>query len=451
MATTTIHSASAGGHTQAAEPSFRAGKKRLLYMPGQLILRFHDQAAPAITLASFRSGARATSARAGSAPESVMALLKHMRDNLGLKDIVPLFTPTPVEGAPRPGRAAATAAPTSGQDGLEGYGVVTVKSKDIPDDLLRTMQQDKAIDLVERMPARWLSASAPDPQLNYQWGLRAIRWFQAKRPSASRISVAILDTGVDMNHPDLKGAVSVYQHFGFSGEDIIGHGTHVAGIIGALVNNGVGVAGVADCAMKVWKIFGDKPYQGDYYVDGTVYLQALYQVLQSDARVLNLSIGGGGSSKTEANLFNRLHKRGVFVAAAMGNEYQDGNPTSYPAAYKGVYAIGATDETGRRAPFSNTGRHIFISAPGTNILSTLPLKSSPARDETGYAAWSGTSMATPHVAGAAALIQARNPGFSPRDVAGKLETTAAKLKPMGKKSFTWEFGYGLINLQSALI
>ena len=83
----------------------------------------------------------------------------------------------------------------------------------------------------------------------------------------------------------------------------------------------------------------------------------------------------------------------------MGNEYEDGNPTEYPASYPNVIAVGAINEASNRAPFSNTGNHIALAAPGTNILSTLPMKQSVARkaEDTRYAAWSGTSMATPHV------------------------------------------------------
>lgn len=463
MAATSARSTS-GGPTRTALPSFGAPKKHLTYIPSQLILRFRDQTALDPSLLASSSVARAAArpgpgfrgaVMAAGLSESVMAPLRHMRDNLGLKGIVPLFTPAPVRGAGRlaaASRPAAVGAPRmmdEAEESLQGYSVVTVRAKEISDDLVKTMKRDRAIEIVERMPARWLAA-APDPQLNCQWGLRAIRWFQAKRPSAAKIGVAVLDTGVDMSHPDLKQAVSFYQHFGFSGKDIVGHGTHVSGIIGALVNNGVGVAGVANCDLMVWKIFGDKPDLGDYYVDGTTYLQALYQVLQSEARVVNLSIGGGASSQTEAMLFNRLYEKGVFVVAAMGNEYEDGNPISYPAAYKGVHAVGATDEAGRRAPFSNTGRHIFISAPGANILSTLPMKSSVARVEMEYASWNGTSMAAPYVAGAAALVRAKNPQYGPADVAEKLKASATKLKPMGKKAYTSQFGHGLLNLESAL-
>jgi subtilisin family serine protease len=117
-----------------------------------------------------------------------------------------------------------------------------------------------------------------------------------------------------------------------------------------------------------------------------------------------------------------------------------------------VVAVAATDEGNRRAGFSNTGRHVALSAPGTNILSTLPTKPSAYRGaaETEYAAWSGTSMAAPHVAAAAALILAADPTLTPAQVTARLRKTAARLPPMKRRSWTKEYGSGLLDLAAAL-
>jgi subtilisin family serine protease len=140
---------------------------------------------------------------------------------------------------------------------------------------------------------------------------------------------------------------------------------------------------------------------------------------------------------------------GIVVCAAMGNEYEEGNPVEYPGAFSGVVAVGAVDEVGRRAYFSNTGRHIDVVAPGVNILSTLPMK--PTSDgEKEYAAWDGTSMATPYVAGLAALLRAKRPSWSGKQIADRLRRTARKLSTMRRKSFTPSYGHGLIDVEKAL-
>jgi subtilisin family serine protease len=132
----------------------------------------------------------------------------------------------------------------------------------------------------------------------------------------------------------------------------------------------------------------------------------------------------------------------------MGNEHDHGNPVEYPAAYDHVFAVGAVAETNHRSPFSNTGPHIGIAAPGSNVLSTLPTKASPYRPDTRYASWSGTSMATPHVAAAAALVAAQHPDWTPADTKEHLRATAAKVADMDGKSFTDEFGSGLLDIAS---
>jgi subtilisin family serine protease len=292
-----------------------------------------------------------------------------------------------------------------------------------------------------------------DPMANRQWGLRAVHWFGLdKLPDARKVPVAVLDTGVDATHPDVR--VSTYHHEGASAEDIVGHGTHVTGIICAAADNKVGMTGICSCHLSVWKIFGDKPASdGEYYVDELMYQRALNAARNAGTRVVNLSISGTTFTKTEELLIRRLISSGCVVVAAMGNEYQRGNPIEYPGAYDGVIAIGAITEANRRASFSNTGAHIGLCAPGTNILSTLPMKASAYRtkDETAYAAWSGTSMATPHVAAAAALLLSKKPELTPAQVGKRLEETAARLPAMAAKvKRTKAFGYGLLDLVAAL-
>ena len=267
------------------------------------------------------------------------------------------------------------------------------------------------------------------------------------------MKVAVLDTGIDAKHPDLKSVPTFYDHDGQGAKDIVGHGTHVAGIIGALTDNAVGISGIAKCDLSVWKIFPDDPApDGEFYVDQIAYLRALNACRTAGIRVVNLSIGGFHPDPTEQTVFKLLIDTGCLVVAAMGNEYEDGNPTEYPAAYEDVLAVGATNESDRRAYFSNTGSHIGLAAPGMNILSTLPMQKSIVRDEddTKYAAWNGTSMATPHVVAAAALVIAKHPSWDGVRVATRLTRTAKTVPQMGGRSRTNALGAGLLDLKRAL-
>jgi hypothetical protein len=420
--------------------------RHLSYIPGTFIVRF----APKPVRAAAAEPARLAMA-ARALPSAVTGPLDWLRRNAGLKEVVPLFAEKVPRAAPGEAhRVAAVASVVHAEEELAGFALMRLDPRKPVAALLRKLSGAKGITLAEAMPARWIQAEA-DPFINRQWGLRAIRWFQARRPDAEALTVAVIDTGVDEGHPDLQGVVRAYHHRGLKAADVVGHGTHVSGTIAALVDNDQGIAGVARTRLEVWKVFPDEPEQGDFYVDGERYLQALNAVRRSGARVLNLSLGGTQRSETEAILFRQLDAARIVVAAAMGNAGEEGNPTMYPAAYPGVLAVGAVAESLRRASFSNTGRHIGISAPGVNILSTLPTRPAPPyRSESEYASWSGTSMATPHVAGAAALVLARNTGWTAQQAKDRLRGTATKVAGMRGRPWTPSYGDGLLNVEAAL-
>jgi subtilisin family serine protease len=433
-------------------PTFgRPAAKRLELLPGRILVRVREEA-----VRPHVGAAPVTAAAAKLLPESVTEAFDFLRREAGARDVEPLFASPRgrVVGGALGARIAVAASVAEAPEDLAGLVVVHVPEKNVTKTLLRKVESARGVEYAEPMPARWLlapaAADAPDPFRNRQWGLRAIHWFDASLPDASDVLAAVADTGVDERHPDLARAIDGYHHTGLSAKDIVGHGTHVCGILGAVANDGVGIAGVSNARIGVWKIFGDAPVSGEFYVDGTRFLRALGDIAQSGAKALNLSIGGTASSRTEQLLFDRLERFGVTVAAAMGNEYEDGNPVEYPAAYKGVLAVGATTEANRRAPFSNTGRHIALAAPGVNILSTLPTTRSTYRPETNYASWSGTSMATPHVTGAAALLAAQNPTWTPADVKRRLKASAATLPEMGGARRTNSVGEGLLDLAAGL-
>lgn len=436
-------------------PTFEAPAKEPEFLPGQLIVRVHPDAVrphlPAPTTALTREDAQLL-------PDSVSRPLDYLQEHAGLRQVEALFSPRGEEvasGLPtraeRNRLAVLSSVANSPSEQLEGFAVISLPERRRTPELMRKLQAAKAVDLVEQMPARWLLAAQADPIRNLQWGLRAVKWFDKQVPAAADVLVGVLDTGVDELHPDLRATVAAYDTGPYGKEDIVGHGTHVCGVVAAAANNRAGVAGIAGCKLAVWKIFPDTPApDGNFYVDGVTYLRALEALAGSGARVVNLSIGGRAHSLTEELLFRRLADAEVTAVAAMGNEYLRGNATSYPAAYSSVFSVGSIAETRSRSAFSSTGKHIDLVAPGSNILSTLPRRRSKWRSEVGYACWSGTSMATPHVAGAAALIVARRPRWTSDQVKERLRGTAATLPGMGRQAWTLEYGAGLLDVRKAV-
>jgi Subtilase family len=433
--------------------------KRLEFMPGQMILKIKGPALGS-TVGTLKGGGARLAARVQQElPESVSGPLDYLKANGGLKHATALFAKDGKHKLPglNAARIAAIASVAdSPHEDLQGYTIVSMDPKRVTEKLMKHVSASKAIQFVEPMPARWIAKRtkpSPDPLQQLQWGLQAMGWFQAKHPTAAqaaRIKVAVLDTGVDKTHPDLKGIVASYDHQNNGAEDILGHGTHVGGIISAVTNNGIGISGLAACQLVVWKIFDDEPTAGDFYVNGELYLRALGLLPDTGCAVVNLSIGGTQQSRTETLLFQRLRERNIIAVAAMGNEYEEGNPKEFPAAYPDVLAVGAISSELRRASFSNTGKHIWVVGPGQGVVSTVPMKASPFRNETRYASWSGTSMATPHVAGAVALYCAKNPNATFDQVANALKRAAKTLAQMKNKKFTAELGHGLVYLPKFL-
>lgn len=394
-------------------------------------------------------------------PEQVVGPLEMLKNRFGVRRIDPLLAPPPsaarTRGMGRMTRGVlslAASVESSPRERLRGYNVVELESKNVSAATLEKIQASRAVQFVERVPNRWLSARAApaDPSLNLQWGLRAIGWFAAKRrPNAAPVHVAVLDTGVDEQHPDLAGVIASYHRGGHSAKDLPGHGTHVSGILAARPNNGIGICGVANCKLHVWKVFTDPsgPRRLEQF-DDEGYNRALGAVLDSPAKIVNLSLGGTARSRTEEDLIAALVAEGALVVAAMGNEYDEGNPVEYPAAYASVLAVGAIGENRKRVAFSCTGRHIGLVAPGNNILSTVPRYPFAGRDVE-YDSWPGTSMASPHVAGCAALLKAKHRARDGKWIAARLMNTAAKLGAMAGKRFTAAYGHGLVNVARALV
>jgi len=251
------------------------------------------------------------------------------------------------------------------------------------------------------------------------------------------VKVAILDTGIDLNHPDLAGKVVAQKVFVTNAiEDMFGHGTHVAGIIAADTNNAQGIAGVCpDCQLLIAKAMDDNGIG-----DGATMATAITWAADNGAKVINMSEGGAQDSQTQDAAINYAWNKGAVIIAAAGNN--NSNQLFYPAASANVVSVAATDNINARAYFSNYGSWVNVAAPGQAIFSTLPTHVfAMQQDEplkTNYDYLSGTSMAAPIVSGIAALIWASPYGTSNTAVVQRLLSTADKIAGTGQY---WSDGF----------
>lgn len=289
-----------------------------------------------------------------------------------------------------------------------------------------------------------------DTLMGNQWGLSKIGMPSVWGMSAGAPTtvVAVIDTGVDVRHPDLVGNLvpgfSVLP--GASGpDDDHGHGTHVAGVIAAASNNQIGIASVAPrCKIMPVKVL-NKEGKGatSDIVAGIIW------ATNHGAKVINMSLGGTGGSRALLDAINYAKTKDVVLVAAMGNE--GANSQEYPAGYPGVIAVGATTEQDSLASFSNYGSWISVTAPGEGIFSTLPTRPVYVTEMEGkdndYDYMDGTSMAAPFAAGVAALIRSQYPTMPASAVKARLERSADDL---GEPGFDPEFGHGRINAARAI-
>ncbi len=255
---------------------------------------------------------------------------------------------------------------------------------------------------------------------------------------ARSVRVVVIDTGVDYFHPDLaanvwvnageipgngldddgNGYVDDVHGYDFVSDDSDpmddhAHGTHVAGIIGAVGNNRIGVAGVCwQARLMALKAFDDR---GEGTVAGVI--AALDYARANGAHLINASWGQTDKSRALLEALTAVWESGILIVAAAGNERSDTAPL--PAAYEPVLAVAALNAAGQRAGFSNYGPFVDLAAPGDAVLSTTP--------NSRYDLLSGTSMAAPHVTGAAALLWARHPDFTAAEVANVLRNTVDEI------------------------
>lgn len=269
-------------------------------------------------------------------------------------------------------------------------------SRSAAERVVDALKRNPNVELVEPNFLYRADFTPNDPALGQQWAWDTIRAYSAwdvTRGGPSTV-IAVVDTGIQRNHPDLDAKIVPGYDFvqgDTSPDDGHGHGTHVAGTAAAETDNATGGAGTCpDCAVMPVRVLNDSG-------SGTLVAVAngINYAANTGAKSINLSLGGTGSSTLEAAV-NYAWNKGSFLACAAGNSSTSSTSSAYPAAYPNCFAVASTTSTDARSSFSNYGSWVEVAAPGSSIYSTWIGSS--------YRTISGTSMATPHVAGVAGLL-----------------------------------------------
>jgi len=303
-----------------------------------------------------------------------------------------------------------------------------------------------------------------DPGFTQQWGLTAIRapeaWGDGAR--ATGVTVAVIDSGADYGHPDLAGSLLAGCSFVVTpmvcgptaATDDNGHGTHVAGTIAALTNNGVGVSGLAWGASILPLKALNSGGTGSWF---SIADAIGYATNQPGVRVINMSLGSDPNFPPDSSdrallqtMVDRARAKGIIVVVASGNSGANLDVTPvYPASLSGVVAVTAVAQDGSKPSWANYGSAVAVAAPGVGIYSTLCSYNAMTQScNHTYGMKSGTSMASPHVAALAALLIARTPTLTPDSITATMRATADDLGTPGPDS---TFGAGRIDVASALV
>jgi len=312
------------------------------------------------------------------------------------------------------------------------------------DEAINTLKANPAVKYAEPNRIVWLHGKG-DPLIYQQWAYYDVGADWISPPSSTTAPlVAVIDTGVDHTHPDLVDKIIKGRDFINADDnpmDDYGHGTHVAGVITAKNNNGYGIAGISPKSkVLAIKAISSQGYGSDFDVAQALTYAADY----SGVRVINMSLGGDYSDTQYDAVYYAAVTRNKLLIASAGNagsstpDYPAGfaDPLTYPEFENRVLAVAAHGEDHCRASFSNYGPWVSITAPGVSVLSTVP----PYMDidGAGFLAWTGTSMAAPHVSAAAALAWLKYPSYKNTQIAQLVTTKNAFLwDPLSRDGACW--------------
>jgi subtilisin len=322
------------------------------------------------------------------------------------------------------------------------YKHIPAVAADLPEQAVENLKKNNKIAYIE--PDYKVSALGE----TVPWGITKIGApsVHANANKGTGINLAIIDTGINYNHPDLSG--NYRGGYDFVNDDVDplddnGHGTHCAGIIAA-ADNDIGVIGVAPEANLYSLKVLDSTGSG-YISDVIAAIEWAIETRKdtdtsNNIQIISMSFGSNSGVTAYETACSQAYNSGILLVAAAGNDGNirgTGDSVDYPAAYSSVIAVAATDSMNKRASFSSTGPAVELAAPGVNILSTY---------ENDLTSLSGTSMACPHVAGTAALVLAANPSFTNGNIRNRLAKTTTDLGTWGRDKL---YGYGLVNAKAA--
>ncbi|MFB6804740.1 S8 family serine peptidase [Peribacillus butanolivorans] len=318
---------------------------------------------------------------------------------------------------------------------------VDVPKGETTDNLIEELEDQKNVEYAEPNYLFKKMESPNDPAYIDQWHHKTLGTQAAwtKTMGSKETVVAIIDDGIDRNHEDLKGKIDHPYDAVRNRKNIVPvgeHGTHIAGIIAGSANNDLGGTGVAPNI----KIMPINVFKGEY-ADTADIIEAIHYAVQQGADIINMSLGDTRYSEALNKAVQEAYSKGLLIVAAAGNEGDMGKSVQrvYPAAFSHVISVAATDSKDKRTSYSNYHSTVDIAAPGDYILSTLP--------NNRYGWMSGTSMATPMVAGVAALIWSNEPKLTKYEVEYRLYDSAIDLGTKGKDIY---YGNGRVNAKKAL-
>lgn len=342
--------------------------------------------------------------------------------------------------------------------------LITFDEASLVESLIASLKQDKNVELVERVPVDKRHFTPNDPSLGAQWHLSKINAANAWDyfTTGSNVVIAIVDDAVERFHPDLQANIWINaneipnnsiddDNNGFI-DDVNGwdfgdndntpdppnfqysHGTHVAGISSGVTNNNVGIASIGySCKLMCIKVAAGNPNSFTAGYAGVLY------AANTGANIINCSWGSSSFSATNQDIIQFALSKGCIVVASAGNS--NSSTLNYPAAYPGVISVASTDINDVRSGFSTFGEWVKISAPGSSILSTIPFSQ--------YGNLSGTSMASPMVAGLLGLMKSLNPGMPNNDLINCLYSSADNINNQNP-GFLGQLGVGRINANAAM-